>query len=150
MCIRDRLNICLAGIDRFCPRGFLDAGALRRIAAGMRDSLSIKMHSVDSSIRSLSGGNQQKVLISRWLALAPSILVMNEPTRGVDVAAKQEITELILKLAAEGYTFVISSSELEELIQLSDRILVFSRGKVVREFSAAEATKDLLILAASG
>ena len=79
--------------------GLLDKRILRRIAAGMRDSLSIKMQNVDAPIRSLSGGNQQKVLISRWLALKPSILVMNEPTRGVDVGAKQEITELILRLA---------------------------------------------------
>jgi ABC-type sugar transport system ATPase subunit len=144
-----KLNLCMAGIDRFSPRGILDRGALRRIASGMRDRLSIKMQSVDSSIRSLSGGNQQKVMISRWLALKPSILVMSEPTRGVDVAAKQEITELILKLAAEGYTFVISSSELEELILVSDRILVFNRGRVAREFAGSEATKDQLILAAT-
>jgi ABC-type sugar transport system ATPase subunit len=144
-----KFNLCMAGIDRFSRRGVLDKGNLRRIASGMRDSLSIKMQSVDASIRSLSGGNQQKVLISRWLALKPSILVMNEPTRGVDVGAKQEITELILKLAAEGYTFVISSSELEELLALSDRILVFNRGRVAREFPGAEATKDQLILAAT-
>jgi rhamnose transport system ATP-binding protein len=144
-----KFNLCMAGIDRFSRRGVLDKRNLRRISSGMRDSLSIKMQSVDASIRSLSGGNQQKVLISRWLALKPSILVMNEPTRGVDVGAKQEITELILKLAAEGYTFVISSSELEELLALSDRILVFNRGRVAREFPGAEATKDQLILAAT-
>jgi len=144
-----KTNLCLAGIDRFSPHGLLDTGRLRRVAASMRDSFSIKMQSVDASIRSLSGGNQQKVMISRWLALRPGILVMNEPTRGVDVGAKQEITELILKLAAEGYTFVVSSSELEELILLSNRILVFNRGRVAREFTAAEATKDQLILAAT-
>ena len=98
---------------------------------------------------SLSGGNQQKVMISRWLALRPNILVMNEPTRGVDVGAKQEITELVLRLAAEGFTFVVSSSELEELITLSDRILVMNRGRVAREFPAAGVSKDQLILAAT-
>ncbi len=144
-----KYNLCMAGIDRFSRRGMLDKRTLRRVTAGMRDSLSIKMQNADAPIRSLSGGNQQKVLISRWLALKPSILVMNEPTRGVDVGAKQEITELVLKLAGEGYTFVISSSELEELLALSDRILVFNRGRVAREFTGAEATKDQLILAAT-
>jgi ABC-type sugar transport system ATPase subunit len=144
-----KYNLCMAGIDRFSKRGVLDKRNLRRVTAGMRDSLSIKMQSPDAPVRSLSGGNQQKVLISRWLAMKPSILVMNEPTRGVDVGAKQEITELILKLAGEGYTFVISSSELEELLALSDRILVFNRGRVAREFPGAEATKDQLILAAT-
>jgi ABC-type sugar transport system ATPase subunit len=144
-----KTNLCLAGIDRFSLHGLLDTGRLRRIASAMRDSLSIKMQSVDASIRSLSGGNQQKVMISRWLALKPGILVMNEPTRGVDVGAKQEITELILKLAEEGYTFVVSSSELEELILLSDRILVFNRGRVAQEFAGSEATKEQLILAAT-
>jgi rhamnose transport system ATP-binding protein len=145
-----KLNLCMAGIDRFSRRGLLDKRSLRRVAGGMRDGLSIRMQSVDAPIRSLSGGNQQKVLISRWLALKPSILVMNEPTRGVDVGAKQEITELVLRLAGEGYTFVISSSELEELLALSDRILVFNRGRVAREFPGSEATKDQLILAATG
>jgi ABC-type sugar transport system ATPase subunit len=115
----------------------------------MRDDLSIKMQSVDAPIRSLSGGNQQKVLISRWLALKPSILVMNEPTRGVDVGAKKEIVDLILGLSAEGYTFVVSSSELDELILLSNRILVMNRGRVSQELAAGEATKDRLILAAT-
>ncbi len=144
-----KTNLCLAGIDRFSAHGLLDTRRLRRIASEMRDSLSIKMQSVDASIRSLSGGNQQKVMISRWLALKPGILVMNEPTRGVDVGAKQEITELILRLAAEGYTFVVSSSELEELILLANRILVFNRGRVAREFAGSEATKEQLILAAT-
>jgi rhamnose transport system ATP-binding protein len=144
-----KLNLCMAGIDRFSRRGLLDKRNLRRIASGLGESLSIKMQNVDAPIRSLSGGNQQKVLISRWLALKPGILVMNEPTRGVDVGAKQEITELILKLAAEGYAFVITSSELEELLALSDRILVFNRGRVAREFLGAEAGKDQLILAAT-
>ena len=144
-----KTNLCLAGIDKFCPKGLLSARELRRIGAGMRDRLSIKMRSLDAPITSLSGGNQQKVMISRWLALRPNILVMNEPTRGVDVGAKQEITELILRLASEGFTFVVSSSELEELIALSDRILVMNRGHVAREFPAAEVSKDQLILAAT-
>jgi ABC-type sugar transport system ATPase subunit len=143
------MNLCIAGIDRFCHRGLVDNPGLRRIANGMRESLSIKMRDVRAPMRSLSGGNQQKVLISRWLALKPNILIMNEPTRGVDVGAKKEIIDLIFALSADGYTFVISSSELGELIMLSNRILVMNRGRVAKEFEAAEATKDGLILAAT-
>ena len=144
-----KMNVCMAGIDRYSRRGLLDAQGLRRTAGQMRDDLSIKMQSVDAPIRSLSGGNQQKVLISRWLALKPSILVMSEPTRGVDVGAKKEIVDLILGLSAEGYTFVVSSSELDELILLCNRILVMNRGRVSQELVAGEATKDKLILAAT-
>jgi len=144
-----KTNLCLAGLERFSPGGLLSARALRRVSERMGERLSIKMQGVDAPITSLSGGNQQKVMISRWLALQPRILVMNEPTRGVDVGAKQEITTLILALADEGFTFVISSSELEELIALSDRILVMNRGRVAAELAGGEATKDRLILAAT-
>jgi rhamnose transport system ATP-binding protein len=144
-----KLNLCMAGIDRFSRGGLLDRRSLRSLAATMRDRLSIKAQSLDAPITSLSGGNQQKVLISRWLALRPRILLLNEPTRGVDVGAKQEITELIRTLAGEGVTFIISSSELEELLGLSDRILVMHRGRVAREVAAGETTKEQLILAAT-
>ena len=144
-----KMNLCMAVIDRFSRGPFVDRSALRRVSAAMRDSLSIKMQNVDAPMRSLSGGNQQKVLISRWLALKPSILLMNEPTRGVDVGAKKEIVDLILALAGQGYTFIVSSSELEELIPLSDRIIVMNRGRVIADFRGAEATKDGLILAAT-
>ena len=144
-----KTNLCMAVIDR-CARGpFLDRSELRRVSQSMRESLSIRMAGVDAPMRSLSGGNQQKVIISRWLALKPALLIMNEPTRGVDVGAKKEIVDLILSLAGQGYTFIVSSSELEELILLSDRIMVMNRGRVARVFEAGDATKDGLILAAT-
>ncbi len=144
-----KANLCMAGIDRLSRGPIVDRRAFRRVTDEMRQRLSIRMASVDAPVRSLSGGNQQKVLISRWLALKPSLLVMNEPTRGVDVGAKKEIVDLILQLASEGYTFIVSSSELEELILLSDRIIVMNRGRMSRVFEAGEATKDALILAAT-
>ncbi len=144
------LNLCMAGIDRFSPRsGFLDRRNLQQVAEQMRQKLSIKMTSVTAPVRSLSGGNQQKVLISRWLALKPRVLVMNEPTRGVDVGAKQEISELIVRLSEEGYSFVVSSYELDELLSLSHRILVLNRGRATQEFAATDVTKEELLLAAS-
>lgn len=96
-------------------------------------------------ITSLSGGNQQKVLISRWLAIEPHVLVMNEPTCAVDVGAKEEIRRLILELASQGCSFVIASSELDELLSLSDRILVMTRGEIGAEFARGEASKEDLI-----
>jgi ABC-type sugar transport system ATPase subunit len=142
-------NLCMAGLSRWSRRGLVVAGALRRVAAEMRDALSIKLASVDAPIRSLSGGNQQKVLIARWLALRPRILLMSEPTRGVDVGAKQEIVELIRALAAEGTSCVVASSELDELLQVAHRTLVLNRGRVAALLGAEEATKDRIILAAT-
>ena len=144
-----KLNVCMAGLSGLSRHGWLDTGRLRAAAGRMRDRLRIKAESVDAPIRGLSGGNQQKVLISRWLSLRPRILLLNEPTRGVDVGAKHEIVELISGLAAEGCAVVASSSELEELLQLSNRVLVLNRGRVVAELSGSLATKDRVILAAT-
>lgn len=144
-----KTNLCIAGIDRFSRWGILRSALMRKMAGEMREAFSIKMRDVDAPVRSLSGGNQQKVLISRWLSLKPRILVMNEPTRGVDVGAKQEITDLVLGLAGEGYTFVISSAELDELIHVADQILVMNRGQVSERIPGDEATKERIILAAT-
>ncbi|HVP18524.1 MAG TPA: sugar ABC transporter ATP-binding protein [Spirochaetia bacterium] len=144
-----KTNLCIAGIDGLSRGPFVNKSMLRKVANTMRERLSIRMAGVDAPIRSLSGGNQQKVLISRWLALKPGLFIMNEPTRGVDVGSKKEIMDLILSLSSEGYTFIISSSELEELVLLCDRIIVMNRGRMSRVFEAGEATKDALILAAT-
>jgi len=144
-----KLNVCMAGLPSHSRRGLLDAASLRRVAGRMRDELSIKMASVDAPVRSLSGGNQQKVLMARWLAIRPRILLLLEPTRGVDVGAKQEIVDLVLGLAAEGFACLVSSSELDELLQLSTRVLVMNRGRVAGELEGAAATKDQVILAAT-
>ncbi len=144
-----KLNVCMAGLDGFARRGWVDRSRLRRVAARMQQGLRIKTPSVDAPVRALSGGNQQKVVISRWLALRPRILLLNEPTRGVDVGAKREIVELIVGLAAEGCSVLVSSSELEELLQLANRILVMNRGRVVAELEGETATKERIILEAT-
>ncbi len=142
-------NIGITGVDRFTRWGLMIRDKLCELTNEMKQGLSIKMTDVDSPITSLSGGNQQKVLISRWLAMRLHVLIMNEPTRGVDVGSKEEICNLILKLADEGYTFVLSSTELEEMLSISDRILVMNRGRIAAEFPREEATKDKVILAAT-
>jgi ABC-type sugar transport system ATPase subunit len=98
----------------------------------------------------LSGGNQQKVLLAKWLAADPAILILNDPTRGVDVGAKWEIYELCQKLATQGMTILMTSSETEEILGLADRVLVLAKGKVLREFQRGEATKAELMHAMAG
>ena len=96
----------------------------------------------DTPIQNLSGGNQQKVLISRWLANNPDILIMDEPTRGIDVGAKNEIYKLMSKLAAEGKSIIMISSEMTEVLRMSDRIIIMCEGKVTGCIDISEATQE--------
>ena len=108
------------------------------------------MGSIRSS-RTLSGGNQQKVAIGKWLATGPRVLLLDEPTRGIDVGAKQEIYQLIFGLAAEGLAIVVVTSEMPELLLLSDRVLVMCEGRQTGVLSGAEATQEAIMrLAAPG
>ena len=112
-------------------------------------SLRVKTPSGDVKIRSLSGGNQQKVILGRWLLTEPTVLLLDEPTRGIDVGAKYEIYQLILNLAAKGKTVIMVSSEMPELLGLSDRILVMSSGRLAGQVDAKTATQeDIMTLAA--
>jgi ribose transport system ATP-binding protein len=101
-------------------------------------------------VRNLSGGNQQKVVIARWLMLQPRVLILDEPTRGVDVGAKAEINALMRQLAADGVAVLMISSELPEVLGVSDRILVMHEGRVTGEFNRDEATQDKIMHAATG
>jgi ABC-type sugar transport system ATPase subunit len=101
----------------------------------------------DALVTQLSGGNQQKVLIGKWLATRPSVLLLEDPTRGVDIGAKREIYRLCDKLAQEGTAILFCSSELDETVGLCDRTLVMSRGRVVREFTRDQASKPVLLRA---
>ena len=109
----------------------------------------IKTPSQETKIRSLSGGNQQKVILGRWLLTEPTVLLLDEPTRGIDVGAKYEIYELIIDLAAKGKTVIMVSSEMPELLGVCDRILVMSGGRKAGEVNAADTThEDIMALAA--
>jgi len=110
----------------------------------MAERLSIKISDPRDSISSLSGGNQQKAMLARWLILSPSILILNEPTRGVDVGAKKEIADIIYTKSKEGYTIIIASSEMDELLMLCDRILVLNRGKMRAILEKDSLTKENL------
>jgi ABC-type sugar transport system ATPase subunit len=110
----------------------------------------IKPAQPDRPVGTLSGGNQQKALLARWLETDPQLVILDEPTRGVDVGAKAEIHRLIVELAARGKGVILISSDLPEILALSHRIVVLHAGSIAAEFSAAEATQEKILLAASG
>jgi ABC-type sugar transport system ATPase subunit len=112
--------------------------------------LSICVEDQSQVVSNLSGGNQQKVVLGKWLATNPTILLLNNPTRGVDVGAKWEIYEICQQLAAQGMTILMTSGEVEEILGLSDRILVLSKGKLLHEFQGGRVTKAELLHAMSG
>jgi ABC-type sugar transport system ATPase subunit len=137
-----RRNMTLVVLDRLAKwRQFIDRRAQRRVAEEYVRALNVATESIDKRVNNLSGGNQQKVVVAKWLATAPAVLILNDPTRGVDVGAKSEIYALCNRLAAEGMALLFSSSEIEETLGICDRVLVFYRGQVVREFARGEATK---------
>lgn len=112
--------------------------------------LNVKAPSIDTIIGNLSGGNQQKVIIGKWVAAKPKVLILDEPTRGIDVGAKVEIYKLINKLAAEGVAIIMISSELPEVMGMSDRILVMCEGELVADMPRETATKEKVAAYATG
>lgn len=138
-------NIGYAARRRWNHRGIQQSKALKALAERYSKKINIKSGGIRVPISSLSGGNQQKVLLARWLMLEPTVLMMNEPTRGIDVGAKEEICKIILEMSDEGYSFIIASSELEELILLSDRLIVMNRGKVSAVLERGEITKEKIV-----
>ena len=112
-------------------------------------SLQVKTPGQETKIRSLSGGNQQKVILGRWLLTDPTVLLLDEPTRGIDVGAKYEIYQLIIDLAAKGKTVLMVSSEMPELLGVCDRILVMSGGRLAGEVDASTATQEQIMTLAA-
>jgi len=143
-------NILSAGLDRCSRAGFLRRNMCRELAERYRQDLKIAMQDPDQEMRALSGGNQQKTLLARWLAASPKVLIVDEPTRGIDVGAKVEIHRLLREYAKAGNGVIVVSSEMPELIGLCDRILVLHEGRLAGEMSGAEATEQGLIHLAMG
>ena len=112
--------------------------------------LKIRTPSIDQFVRNLSGGNQQKVIIAKWLAVQPKVLIVDEPTRGVDVGAKMEIYSLLRKMASQGVAVVMISSELPEVLGMSDRVMVIREGHFAGELDRADATEEKIIAMATG
>ena len=146
--VRD--NITAAALPRYSPHGFLRVGEMRKDSEDQREKLRIKTPSLGQLIKNLSGGNQQKALISRWLLTVPDVLMIDEPTRGIDVGAKSEIHRLMSMLAQEGKAIIMVSSELPEVLGMSDRILVMHEGRISGELSREEANQESVMHLATG
>jgi ABC-type sugar transport system ATPase subunit len=137
-----RRNVSLTVLDRLVDAlGLIDRGEERDLANDYVRRLNVATDSIDKRVVNLSGGNQQKVVVAKWLATGPTILLLNDPTRGVDVGAKSEIYRLCDELARSGLALVFTSSEIEETLGVSDRVLALYRGRVIREFGRGEAAK---------
>jgi rhamnose transport system ATP-binding protein len=143
-------NISMAVLPELTPAGLLRPRRERALALRFMDQLRIKATAPAQVVRSLSGGNQQKVVLAKWLAAEPRILLLDEPTHGVDVGTKADVHRTISRLAAQGLTILLISSELPEVLGMSDRILVMREGRLVAELSRAEATQERVIQAAAG
>lgn len=146
-----RANIGLAGLRRNqLPCGFVNQGRENEDTASMIDKMRIRTPGPEQIAQFLSGGNQQKVVIGKWLALGPKLLLLDEPTRGIDVGAKQEIYTLMEKLAEDGMGILFVSSEMEEILGMSDRTLVMHEGKITGELSRAELSEQSVMQLATG
>ncbi len=137
-----RVNTTLANMGAVCDKGIIDTDKEYQVSVEYKDKLKTKTPSVEQNVGNLSGGNQQKVLLAKWMFTDPDILILDEPTRGIDVGAKYEIYCIINDLVAAGKSVVMISSELPEVIGMSDRIYIMNEGKFVGEMKASEATQE--------
>jgi len=143
-----KTNISLTVLDQLQNGGLLNNGKEQALAKKYIQSLKIKTPSATQLAKNLSGGNQQKIVLAKCLATNPKILMLDEPTRGIDISAKNEIYKLILELAAAGMGVIVVSSELPEILAISDRILVMAEGSMTAEFKATDASEDNILKAA--
>jgi ribose transport system ATP-binding protein len=145
-----RDNISLPQIGDLTAGPFISNGGELAIYEMYRDRLDIRSPSWRQMVGNLSGGNQQKIVIGKWLAMKPRLLIVDEPTRGIDVGSKKEIHDLIRELAHSGYAVIVISSEMPEVLHVSDRVIAMYQGRITREFTADEVTEDNLVQAISG
>jgi rhamnose transport system ATP-binding protein len=143
-------NASMAVLPSLSPAGVLRPWRERRLARRFMEQLRIKATSPTQVVRSLSGGNQQKVVLSKWLATQPRVLILDEPTHGVDVGTKADVHRTISQLAAQGLAILLISSELPEILGMSDRVLVIREGRLVAELAREQATQETIVQAAAG
>ena len=147
MSIKD--NMLISKIGQF-KNSLLDKKVLKNITGTFISDLGINLRNEEQEVKELSGGNQQKVVIAKWLAMEPNILIMDEPTRGIDIGAKSEIYNLMRKMTEQGMSIIMISSEMAEVMQVSDRILVMHEGSISGELTAEEVTRNNIMQAAFG
>jgi len=142
-------NVSLPALRRYARHGIVSDVEERQAAAAVCSKLQVKAPSLEVKAATLSGGNQQKVVLAKWLALGPKVLIVDEPTRGIDVAAKAEIYKLLRDLAREGVAIVMISSDMEEILQLSDRVAVMHEGRITGVLERAECTEQRIMMLAT-
>lgn len=145
-----RENISLLNFDKFSKNSFIDKAKEKNLSDNLVDSFKVKTQSSESKISDLSGGNQQKVVFAKWYAIGPEILILDEPTKGVDVGAKREIYDLIRELTKKAVSIILISSDLPELISLSNRIYVIHEGKIQGELLKKDASQEKIMTLATG
>ncbi|MEV0404679.1 sugar ABC transporter ATP-binding protein [Actinoallomurus sp. NPDC050550] len=145
-----RENLGLVTMRHATHAGFVDRAGQTKAAAKVAEQLGVRMSGLTQEVRTLSGGNQQKIVIGKWLLAEAKVLILDEPTRGIDVGAKVEIYQLINSLTAAGHAVLMISSDLPEVLGMSDRVLVMARGRLAGELSAADATQDSVMALAVG
>ncbi|MFL5674539.1 MAG: sugar ABC transporter ATP-binding protein [Chloroflexota bacterium] len=143
-------NVTLPILPRLFPRFLVDTTTEQRVARDYTEQFNVKMIGVEQMVGALSGGNQQKVVLAKWLASKPQLLILDEPTRGIDIGAKVEVHRIISELAASGLGIILISSDLPEVLAMSDRILVLHEGRVTAEIARADATEERVMVAATG
>jgi rhamnose transport system ATP-binding protein len=142
-------NITLPNLAHFAKGGWLNQRSERSAAVAAADQLEVKRRSVGQKANELSGGNQQKVVLAKWLSTDPRILILDEPTRGIDVGTKSAVHALMSDLAARGIAILMISSELPEILGMSDRVLVMREGRLTGHFTRAEASQEKIMQAAT-
>jgi len=145
-----RENVTLAKLGPLSRLGFISRRREREVASRFVEELMIKTPSIEQAVQNLSGGNQQKVVLAKWLYTQSKVLIFDEPTRGIDVGAKTEIYQLMNRLAQHGVAIIMISSELPEILGMSDRILVMHEGEIAGELSPEEATQEKIMSLATG
>jgi ribose transport system ATP-binding protein len=145
-----RENITLAGLHAYQSAGFVRRKRVLQEARTMVERLAIRTPSLEQPVQLLSGGNQQKVVLAKWLSLKPRVLLLDEPTRGIDVGAKEQIYRLMEQLAADGVTILMISSEMHEIIGMSDRVLVMHEGRLRGELKREQLSEEAIMQLATG
>ncbi|MEM7385280.1 MAG: sugar ABC transporter ATP-binding protein, partial [Verrucomicrobiota bacterium] len=148
MAIQD--NVVMAGINRYQTAGFVRSGQHREVAESAKERLNIKTPTVSKEVGLLSGGNQQKVVLAKWISLEPKVFLLDEPTRGIDIGSKTEIYEVIEKMADEGAAVLFISSELEEILRVADRVLVMHEGRLSGQLNRSEMSEESIMQLATG
>jgi ribose transport system ATP-binding protein len=145
-----RENVSLPALGRYARHGLISESEERRAVVDVCGHLHVKAESIDARASTLSGGNQQKVVLAKWLALKPRVLVVDEPTRGIDVGAKAEIYRLLRGLTDDGVAILMISSDMEEILQMSDRVAVMHEGRLTGVVARAGTTEQLIMTLAVG